>query len=86
MAAAEQQQATPIKGLAVGRVVHFVPGYRKAHVAAIITHVPDPPVGAGLVQLAVFHPQNRETVFLDSIEHDPSGEEPYTWHFPEYVP
>lgn len=91
----EEAQAAPaaIKGLAVGRIVHWVSAGSGEHFAAIITNVHPPretPIDGvmphGRVQLAVFHPYQRNAPFVDSVDHDPSAQAKGTWHFPEYVP
>ena len=69
----------------VGRVVHFVYGYR--HYAAIITDptplLPPNDLLAGGQSLVVF-PPNVES-FTSIAIHDEGGA-PATWHWPEYVP
>lgn len=90
----EQAQAPiPIKGLAVGRIVHFVlvgGPHAGEHRPAIIVRTwsnYDP----GLVNLQVFTDgtndgQEGGTLWQTSIHHDPDEKKPGTWHFPEYVP
>lgn len=93
MATAAQQAPTPIKGLAVGRIVHFVLiGGRNEgeHRPAIIVRTwsdHDP----GLVNLQVFTDKTNDghdqcVIWQTSIHHDPDEKQPGTWHFPEYVP
>lgn len=75
-----------MKGLAVGRTVHYVaPGsadgtYPSEHRAAIVTRVDSKE--HGLVSLAVLNPTGIH--FVENLPHDPDGEA-YTWHWPEYV-
>lgn len=75
----------------VGRIVHYVaygtPGgeYKAgAHRAAIITEVYGPSDNpSNAVGLAVLNPTGL--FFQSSITHDPTGQKPGTWHWPEYV-
>lgn len=83
----------------VGRVVHYVlPDGRSAgeHRAAIIVRVWDPvPKPDSIVQLHVFIDGSNDyadadvrssTLWVTSVEFDPTGQKPRTWHWPEYVP
>lgn len=66
----------------VGRIVHFVPpedaGWKGQHMAAIVTHV----WSEKMINAAIFNP-NGETFGKTSIEEDPEGKKPYSWHWPE---
>lgn len=75
----------------VGRVVHYVsygtPGGEfpaGAHRAATITEVnaPDTPIMS--VGLAILNPTGL--FFQRGVIEDPTGEQPGSWHWPEYVP
>lgn len=93
---AEQQQPptpAPIKGLAVGRIVHYVligGPHEGDHRPAIVVRCwneYDP----GMVNLQVFTDgandgQAESFIWQTSIHHDPDEKKPGTWHFPEYVP
>jgi len=77
----------------VGRVVHWVaygtPGgeYPEGvHRAAIITEVEGPGYvpGDGRVGLCVLNPAG--IYFNRFTPHDPQGNQPGTWHWPEFVP
>ncbi len=75
----------------IGRVVHYVaygtPGgeYQAgAHRAAIITDCL-PPDGLMLtVGLCILNPTGM--FFGQGIPFDPTGQQPGSWHWPEYVP
>lgn len=75
----------------VGRMVHYVaygtPGGEYpagAHRAAIITDVHNPGEPTSVLSICVFNPTG---LFFDvGIYHDPTGTQPGTWHWPEYVP
>lgn len=77
-----------MKGLAIGRMVHYVlPD--KQHRAAIVVRVHD--AEAGLVNLTVFtdwandgrYFDTRGTVHVQCAEHDAAAEKIRTWHWPE---
>lgn len=75
-----------MKGLTVGRIVHYVAyGTPKgeyqagAHRAAIITEINS--VYEGTVTLMICNPTG--THFNDSVPHDANGDVPGTWHWIE---
>jgi len=77
---------------AVGRVVHIVT-YEGHHRPA---HIIDPQDGARLCVLAMVKPwdiinergSHAGSVLwlLDDCPYDPTGTQPDSWHWPEYVP
>jgi len=75
----------------IGRVVHYVaygtPGGEfpaGAHRAAIITEVDAKDTPIMSVGLAVLNPTGL--FFHRGVLMDPAGQQPGTWHWPEYVP
>lgn len=75
----------------IGRVVHYVlPDGRNPgeHRPAFIVKV----WGPTSVNLQVFvdgtndYPEYAGSVWATSVPFDPSGEQPSSWHWPEYVP
>ena len=75
----------------VGRVVHYVaygtPGGEfpaGAHRAAIITEVDAKDTPIMSVGLAVLNPTGLH--FQRGVLRDDAGEQPGSWHWPEYVP
>jgi hypothetical protein len=71
------------KGLAVGRVVHYVSPRKGVHQASIVTEVVNS--DNGLICLAVFDPQSRSTHYVDDVSWDATGERRGSWHYLEYV-
>lgn len=75
----------------VGRVVHYVaygtPGGEfpaGAHRAAVVTDVHNPGEPTSVLSLCVLNPTGL--YFLQHVQFDPTGTQPGTWHWPEYVP
>lgn len=78
----------------IGRVVHYVafgsPGGEPpagAHRAAMITevyHNPDGKLDTELAGLVVFNPTGQ--YFNRFCPFDPTGSQPGSWHWPEFVP
>jgi hypothetical protein len=75
----------------IGRVVHYVaygtPGGEfpaGAHRAAIITEVDAKDTPIMSVGLAVLNPTGL--FFHRGVLMDPTGQQPGTWHWPEFVP
>lgn len=96
--ASNQPAPAPIKGLSIGRIVHFVlpdgPG-KGEHRPAIIVNIWDK--ASGKVNLQVFMDGSNDvpTYYRDDYAPDTKWEtsvhhsdthEPRTWHFPELVP
>lgn len=91
-----------LKGVSVGRIVHYVPGSDgrfvaapgAEHIAAIITRVCN--AEAGHVNLRLFcdgatHNPYGNSEWVTDVLHAPADAPAeqatgHTWHFPEYVP
>lgn len=78
-------------GLTEGRIVHYVLDsgpYKGLHRPAIVVRVWDK--ATGMVQLQVFvdgtndgFAPGENVVWKTSVHHDPTGEQPYSWHWIE---
>jgi hypothetical protein len=76
----------------VGRVVHVVT-FEGHHRPA---HILDPQDGQAICVLALVKPWDQTTDsgtnagavlwLIDNCQPDPTGQEPGTWHWPEFVP
>lgn len=76
---------------AIGRVVHYVAYGTPAgeypagkHRAAMITAIDPDPVVDNPVGIIVFNPTG--IFFHEHVQFDPTGTQPGTWHWPEFVP
>lgn len=71
-----------MQGLTVGRMVHWVSDWSGEHFAAVITDVI--PNRAGVVQLMVLHPYDRQCRFVDGVPYDEAPDPVKgTWHWIE---
>lgn len=77
-----------MKGLAVGRIIHYI-GYNNNHHAAIITYVEDPEIGRITLTVFTNDPSNPTCVMngivFKSRAEDDNGGTPNTWHWVEFV-
>ena len=68
-----------MKGLAIGRIVHYV-GTDREHAPAIVTRVVD--LEKGIINLTVF-PDLEEPYFRYEVPYKETTEKASSWHWPE---